>query len=690
MKAFASIMGGLCLFEEGQQRHFVNVVDMSPVSAETAHLVCGAIDDWKSIDRPDREAVLRDIAVCHGHARGVSNIEVCLSGVSAGLQKELLAEVEDLLKALGARSQLEAMLLRAPLASIDGLPDLIRVCLSEGLGATASLLERLRESQPLLRRVADRWLSIPDELFAAFPDGRRQVWRMAVGADVVTKTLAASTFQAVEGAWQKLFFGLAIPAERTAVSKISKAVAKALFPAHSESWQDGQTLPNREPEDSSDAHRQDQPRGQTARDSHERALKQVGAIVTAVAEGRDANARLFVRDMVDAQLKEIGGEEHAVKSLCNIAQQCAEMFRTDFEYECLKAAIDVKSGDAWTLVQLADHFKRVGRFDDAIETLRQAETFGEERVARSSLADVYVQMGKFQDAIAIYDDIPGAGLDAVIRTAKANALRRWGHLDDAQREYDQIIREGLGTHRVFAGQAEIAKRQGRLGEACDIYRNLLGSNELDVLSAVIYRMSLANVLLRVGDLTNAYQQIDQVVQLRPFSQQAKAFRAAIAGLLGNPAEAISGLPQLGQTQAFNEWVSEYVRGLLLLMLDRYADARVALLQNVEERFLDKDATGMLRLGAAVCYLRTRDGVERAAETLNEVPDMKDAFADTIRAALQYHVAVALRQDAEIMRLETELGLVDDDDVKALVTAISQRDWKKAWRLEVRTLLRLAA
>ena len=124
------------------------------------------------------------------------------------------------------------------------------------------------------------------------------------------------------------------------------------------------------------------------------------------------------------------------------------------------------------------------------------------------------------------------------------------------------------------------------------------------------------------------------------------------------------------------------------MLHRYADAREALLQKVEEKFLDKDATGMLRLGAAVCFLRTRDGVESAAKRLSEVPDMKDAFADAIRTALDYHVAVALHRNADITRLEKQLVSVDDKDLQALVTAIKGRDWEKAWRLEVRTLLRL--
>ena len=632
MKAFASIVGGLCVFEEGQQRHFVNVVDMSPVAPETAHLVCGAIDDWEVIDLPNREALLHEVGERHRRARGLANIEACLTGVSARLQKELLGEVEDLLKSLDARNQLESMLLRAPLASIDGLTDLIKECLSEGFASTASLLEHVRESQPLLRSLVNHWFSIPDQHFAALPGGRQQTWRMAVVSGVVPETLVALTLQAVERAWGKLVFGLTTPIARAGAITVSKAVARALFPGHAESRSDALPTSDLEPEVFLDEPRQIQPRIQDARGNFERAMKQVEAITAAIAEGNDAKARHFMDELVAAQMKYSGGEEHAVKSICNIAQQCAEMFRTDFEYECLQTAIKVKPGDVWTLVQMADHFKRVGRFDDAIETLRQAEAFGEQRVAKSSLADVYVQMGRFTEAINIYETIPGAEQDGVVRGAKADALRRWGHLDDARREYNRIVFDGLATHRVFAGQAEIAKRQGHLREARDIYRNLLGSHELEGPSVVIYRMSLANVLLRMGDLTDAYTQIDEVVQKRPFARHARAFRAAVAGLLGNPDEAIRDLPQLGQTQAFNEWVSEYVRGLLLLMLHRYADAREALLQKVEEKFLDKDATGMLRLGAAVCFLRTRDGVESAAKRLSEVPDMKDAFADAIRTA----------------------------------------------------------
>lgn len=689
MKASASILGGLCVLEDQKQRQLVNVVDMSTLAPETAHLVCGAIEDWEVIEAPDREALLRDVRDRHLRARGLANIEACLGGVSARLQKKLLGEVEDLLKTLEARDQLAAMMLRAPLASTENLAWAVKECLSDGLAATAALLEQVRESQPLLRRFVDRWLSLPDQLFAAFPGGRQQAWRMGVFSGSVLETLRASTFDAVERAWAKLVFGLGSPVERARIAQVSKAVAMAMFPDHGESRMPAQRqrTPDREPEDSSEERREIRPRAQAAL---ERAMKQVNAIAAAVAQGHDAKARRYLDDLVAAQTAYSGGTEHAVKSLCNIAHQCAEMFRTDFEYECLQTAITIRASDAWTLVQLADHFKRVGRFDDAIEMLRQAEAFGEDVVAKSSLADVYVQMERFPEALTIYKSIPGADQDSSIRQAKADALRRWGHLDDASHAYDCMIREGLGTHRTLAGLAEIAKRQGRVGEARDIYRQILADEDLDESSVFVYHMSIANVLLRTGELAEAYRRFDEAVQRRPFSRQARAFRAAVAGLLGKADTAIDDLPYLGQTKAFNEWVSEYVRGLLLLMLDRHGDARKALLRKAEEKFLDKDASAVLRLGAAVCFLQEREGIENASNILAEVPEMKDAFADTIRAALQYHVAVALRQDAEITRLEKKLMLEEDEDLKALVMAIRRTDWTEANRLEIRALLRLAS
>lgn len=687
MKASASIAGGLCVLDEGQRQQLVNVVDMSPMATETAHLVCGAIDDWEVVEAPDRETLLHEVRNRHLCVRGLANVEMCLIGVSPRLRTELLGEVEDLLKTLDAHGALAAMLLRAPLVSIDKLQDATKECLSEGFGATAALLEEVRESQPLLRRFADIWMSLSDQLFTALPGGRQQVWRMAVFFGSILETIRASTFDAVERTWAKLAFGVGLPAERAGIKVVSKAVAEAMFPGHRECRMAAERATDGEPKHFTKKRPE---RRLGAQDARERAEKQINAIAAAVEKGHDAKAKRFLTDLVAAQMAYQGGEKYVVKSLCNIAKQCAEMFRTDFEYECLQTAITIKAGDGWTLVQLADHFKRVGRFDDAIETLRQATAFGEDLVAKSCLADVFVQMERFPEALDIYESIPGADQDRAIRQAKADTLRRWGHLDDAKHEYDRMIRDGLATHRTLAGQAEIAKQQGRLKEARDLYQQVLADEDLDESSLFVYQMAIANVLVRMGELTKAYRFTDEAVQKRPFSCQAVSFRAAVVGLLGRADKAIDDLPYVGQTNAFNEWVNGYVRGLLLLMLGRHSDARELLVRKVEDKFLDKDASAVLRLGAAVCFLKDRGGIENASQFLTDFPEMKDAFADTIRAALQYHVAVALGQDAEIARLEKQLMSVDDNDLRAMVMAIKRRDWTKAWKLEVRTLLRLAS
>jgi tetratricopeptide (TPR) repeat protein len=688
MRAHASVLGGFCAFSEGETTEMVSVVDMSRIAPEISHLVCGGIDDWEVVEAPDRATLLKNVATRHTAARALANVELCLVGLSEDLRKELLGEVEDSLRATDIQRPLLSMLLRAPLQSDDELTLAIECSLTLGLAAIASLLEEVRESQPLLRRVADRWLSLPEELFNSIAGGRQRIWRLAVAGGVVLDSLEVATPRELEQIWARLAFDVSAPSERIVLTRLSKAVARTLFPEFVYEAEQTSVVAVGGVSEESEEEVDFKPRNSDPQMALQRALKQVDSITTAVAGGYDARARQYLNELVKGQLAFSMGENHAVKSLCNIAQQCAEMFRTDFEYECLQKAIQIKPNDDWTLIQLADHYKRVGCFADAISTLMRTTSSGNDTMSRASLADVYVQMRRFEDALAIYDSIPEGEHDGKIRGAKADLLRHWGRIDEAKREYIRIIEDGLCTDRVKAGQAEIAKREGNLAVARELYIGLVASERVDEVSAVIYRMALANILVRMGELKEAYRHVDDAVQKRPFARQPRAFRAAIAGLLGKPEEALRDLPRLGQTNAFYEWVNEYIRGLLLLLLNRYEDAHAALFQEFERRFLDGDADVMLRLGAAVCFLRDRAGVENAAQKLAEVPATKDVFVENIRAALAYHVAMALHEEGEIQRLEGQLRSIEDPDIKALIYAIRARDWKIAWNFEVRALLRL--
>ena len=689
MNAVVSIAGAICCFGKGEDSQFLSVLDMSVLPPQVASHISGVISDWEAVEGTTREAILANVRDRHHQARVVMNIETCMCGVSVELQQELLQEVEDLLKTLNEHDRVVANLLRAPLTDVSRVAVLAKQCLAWGLAATAGIVDRVRDSQQLLCRVVNQWLSIQDGVFSNSRGGRQSIWNLAVEYGVVLRTLVAPNLHDVEQTWSRLVFVSKLPADRMVIARVAKEIAHRLFPG-----QGHMTLPAIAPVDIPEDDWKRPPHthaeGRRARESFERAIKQVNAIADAVSAGHDAQAQGFLNDLIADQTAYSRGEEHVVKSLCNIAQQCAEMYRTDFEYKCLETAIGIRPGDGWTLIQLADHYKRAGRYDDAIKLIRDAQSCGDARIAKSCLADVYAEMGRFDEAEALYLEIPGWELDPTIRGAQADTLRRRGQLEAATLAYKGIIADGLASDRVYAGLAEIAKRQDRLDDATKAYQDLLKDGFMDARSSAIYRMALAGVLVRKGAHAEAYRHLDAAVQARPFLRQARVVRAAVAGLLGNATKAIRDLPQLGQTRAFHEWVNDYVRGLVLLLLDQYADARVALLQEVQESLLDNNATGIRQMGAAVCFLRTKDGVKDAQNLLARVPDMGDAFADSIRMALQYHVAVSLNQATRMHDLKVRLSTVTDEGLRTLVTDIERRDWRKAWRLEVRTLLRLAA
>ena len=222
------------------------------------------------------------------------------------------------------------------------------------------------------------------------------------------------------------------------------------------------------------------------RRSLERALKQISAIVEAVSQASDAKARLFLRQLINSQSGE-DSVEYLTKSLCNVAKQCADMYRTDFEYECLSAALAAKPDDAWTLVQLGDHFKRIGDFDNALATLSKAMTHGLPEIVHSSIADVWSEKGDFQRSLDIYKSIPNWESSVTIRTAIADNLRRMNRLAEAEREYaillsDPNLMSQEVAHRVYAGQAQIAQVEGKISEAIEIYRKLMRHENIDAIS----------------------------------------------------------------------------------------------------------------------------------------------------------------------------------------------------------------
>lgn len=661
------------------------------VPTELMHVVASTVLDWEIVEATDTEAMVGTVLRRHRTLRAALNIEACLLGVSESLQYALLEDVESLLAVGISADGVKSHILVAPLQHPEGMAALVAKSLAKGFTATASVLEDIREMQALLSRACEHWLQIPEHQFGSISGGRKQLWILAAQNGIVRDTIRATKRQDIADSWTQLAFQESSPATRSAIARIGNALADGLFPS-SATFQ--RTTSNSQPLQT-DIDYESKPR-RPALDRRgsklalERALAQVSAITQAIAEGKDGRARKFLRELVIAQTEWREDDEHVLKSLCNIATQCADMFRTDFEFECLQTALQIQPYDGWTLIQLGDHYKRVGAYEKALHALEDADRHGQHRVALSSVADVYSQMGDSEKALQLYRSIPDSDNDSAIRTAIADVLRRSGRFAEATAEYERLISDGLASDRAISGLAQIARQEGRLDAAVISFKAILESTHLDSTSRAIYRLSLASVLKLRGDFHEAYQLLDQIIQERPFWMRARVLRAAVVGLLGNAEVAVSFLPQMGKSRAFDEWVYQYVRGLLLLKLERHNDAKLELIRELDTALVDQDAKAVLRLGAAVFFLRRREDIPNARRVLSDLQLPRDPFAGYVARCLEFHIAIAERDLRRCEQLESELVSAENATILDLVTAIKARDWKRASDLEVGLLLRMVA
>jgi tetratricopeptide (TPR) repeat protein len=431
----------------------------------------------------------------------------------------------------------------------------------------------------------------------------------------------------------------------------------------------------------------------------ERVKKQIATIAQAVSQGHNTKAEKFLRELVQQQTSLSGGESYAVKSLCNIAQQCADMFRMDFEVVCIEEARRMDPSDIWTLIQHGDHLKRVGNYDEALKVFAQAEQFGESEVAKSCEADVYSQQSDYVKAINTYETIPNWKDNPRVLTAIADNLRRMGRMEDAQDAYDRLInsaRQGLLEYvnievRAQAGIAEIEKRQGKFEDALQTYYRIIAREDVDDRDRLFYKLGLCNVLKLMGKFNDAYAVVDEVIQQYPFAMEARFIRGSILGLIGRELEGLKDLPESSGSRSFREWLRRYYRGLLLLKLERYEGAKKNLVDELPRALASGEEKAILRMAAALYFLRHGETSE-ADDILSEIPDLYDCHTKYLFLVLKLHSATQKEDRATIISLNKCIaGLkVVDARLEKAVVALEERDFSLALTCETDSLLKLAA
>jgi len=667
--------------------------EQDPVEAQYLY---SAAQDWEEIEGTDADVLLETATREYWLARTVSLLRLAIGGLEKPLEKRVLEHVEELFGSRVSSEKALDRLLVAPLAESYSPVALAESALSQGFSAVAAILDELRELQPLIRRMTDLWLSLGEAAFNHLPEPREMMWLTLVEKCQMKNLLRAGTKDEFIGAWNTLVFRFAAPQSRSGVNALGRELSQRLFPPQKceEKMVTGTPL-----EEDESARRDEEGRGVSGHEAFQRVEKQIATIAQAISQGRDAKAEKFLRELIKEQISFSGGESHAVKSLCNIAQRCADMFRMDFEAVCLEEARSLVPSDAWTLIQYGDHLKRLGNYQAALAAFDQARQFGESDVAISCTADVYSQKGDYEKAVRVYETIPNWNDKPEVLTAIADNLRKMGRMEDARNAYTELInsaRQGLLEYakcavRAEAGIAEIAKRQGRLGDALGIYRGILNQQEINDRDRLFYRLALCNVLKLIERFDEAYSVVDKVIQEYPFAMQARFVRGSILGLMGRAREGLMDVPESNRSRSWREWLRHYYRGLLLLKLERYEDAKKNLVEELHKAIASGEERDFLRMAAALWFLRKGETHE-ADGILSMIPDLQDCRAQYLSLVLKLHSATQKKDLATMNSLRERIaGLqVVDACLEKTVVALGERNFYLAVTYETEALLKLAA
>jgi len=651
MKAFWSLTTGVLALERPKAEvPEVRRLNDEPewTRAETPHLL-STIDDWEVIEDKIDEALLKKLMADYWQNRSAALARCLLLGLSASLAGQVLAEIEEILQGRARSPMLINMLLVAPLRKPRDAANLASAALSSGFAATGHVFEAVHDLQPALRRFSDLWLDLPFDSFDGLDCSRQQLWIKLVRSGTLLGLLGAANASSFKADWFRLLEELPPPIRQPA-NKLGEAVAERLFPATRKSLPDLAHVKTSddawERDEDIERNRPHRERGgsESGLERRDRALRQVNAIARAIAEGRDSFAHKALAELIESQKRDA---EHAVMSLCNIAQDCAKMFRPDFEGDCLEAALSLDRGDSWTLNQYGDFLKRLGKYEESREVLAQAAAAARKPtdyiVAQSTVAGVFAQEGRFEEAINTYESISQWPDIVEVRTAIADIWRRRGDLDQAEAKYNEILQAWPNETRPLAGMAEIAKRRGSLGKALEIYDGLLAGGHVDKQSQIVYKLARCHILKLQGRLREAYQETDEVINAVPFWMDARILRGAILGLQEKAREGLKIIPAPSDVAVVDEWGQQYVRGLLLLQLKRYEDAKTELVTRFVSAIRSGDSDVQLRIGAALFFLYTND-VANAERFLSGIRESHDYYLDYVSKVLRLHVAT-LKSDA---------------------------------------------
>ena len=431
MNAFLSNSTGILIFQTKEKCEYFDVYKNAPLDSHVAESRLVFSKEEIELNFSDKKKILSLASREFWISECASLIQEVLCGLPSRLEKNTFSKIESILE---SNSDIDDKVLNhlliAPLSNEINISDKSHKAIILNSFSTASILDKLRELQPLLQRMVENWLSITVKDNYSSLD-KSVVWKKLVFEMDFEKILTASSKTKYETLLNSLLFKFPNASQRILVKKYLDSLIDLRFPDY--------RVKDLRVEDLVESEKTKISVEQEAVNVYEiikSVEKQINTIISLVEQGRDDNAKKYLNELVEMQTSHPDGIEYALKSLCNIAKKSADLMRQDFEALALKKAFELPKVDQWTFIQYSDHLKRLGKYSEALDYLDKARELGEVTILESLRADIYANLGEYDLALEIFEGINDD--EYVIDNSKADIYRKVNKLDEAQVIY-QII-----------------------------------------------------------------------------------------------------------------------------------------------------------------------------------------------------------------------------------------------------------
>ena len=104
---------------------------------------------------------------------------------------------------------------------------------SHGFATASYLFHKLHDLQPLVGRLSETWLNVPNETFLGLDTSKERLWADFANKGSMISIVESASEGEMKSAFGKLVFGYESPGARAAAIRVSNLVVKEIF-GHSE------------------------------------------------------------------------------------------------------------------------------------------------------------------------------------------------------------------------------------------------------------------------------------------------------------------------------------------------------------------------------------------------------------------------------------------------------------------------